>query len=376
MGGTDDDPTAGASEQQRLWAASRTATRLLSNERPRTAGERLAALAASPHAATVEPVDLYGGGIVERLEARVADLLGMPAALWFPTGTMAQQAVLQVWAARGGSRRVAVHPLHHTQLQEEDAFRELSGLEAVHPTTERRHPTADELRATDGPLAAAVVELPMQELGYVLPTWEEYAAFAEAARERAIPLHIDGARLWESRTRFGKTAAEIAAEADSVYVSMYKGVGGISGALVAAPADVIDEARAWRIRYGGDVFQQFPAIVAALDGLDAHLERMDAWVRQAAVVAEGLRRLPELRIAGDLPHIDEFWVTSDLPAESLNTAVLQHLEATGDRWLHGWWTDGGESVAEATIRDAALSWTADDVAAVGRAVLDRARSLS
>lgn len=376
MAGTDDDPTARPSERERQWTASRTAARLLSNERPVTAGERLAALAASPHAAAVEPVDLYGGGIVERLEARVAELLGKPAALWFPTGTMAQQAVLQVWAARSGIRRVAVHPLHHTQLQEEDAFRELSGLEAVHPTTERRHPTAAELVVTEGPLAAAVVELPMQELGYVLPTWDEYAAFADAARHRGIPLHVDGARLWESRTRFGKTAAEIAAQADSVYVSMYKGVGGISGALVAAPADVIDEARVWRIRYGGDVFQQFPAIVAALDGLDARLDRMDAWVRHAAVVAEGLRRLPELRIEGDLPHIDEFWVSCDLPAASINTAVLEHLEATGDRWLHGWWTDGGASVAEATIRDDALRWTADDVAAAGRAVLDRARSLT
>lgn len=375
MAGTDDDPTARASEQQRQWTASRTAARLLSNERPVTAGERLATLAASPHAAAVEPVDLYGGGIVERLEARVADLLGKPAALWFPTGTMAQQAVLQVWAARAGSRRVAVHQLHHTQLQEEGAFAELSGLEAVHPTTERRHPTADELRATEGPLAAAVVELPMQELGYVLPTWEEYAAFAEAARERGIPLHVDGARLWESRTRFCKTAAEIASEADSVYVSMYKGVGGISGALIAAPDDVIEEARDWRTRYGGNVFQQFPAVVAALDGLDAHLDRMDAWVRHAAVVAEGLRRLPELRIEGDLPHINEFWVTCDLPAASINTAVLEHLEATGDRWLHGWWTDGAASVAEATIRDDALRWTADDVTAAGRAVLDRARSL-
>ncbi|MDN4596838.1 threonine aldolase family protein [Leifsonia virtsii] len=376
MAGTDDDPTARPSERERQWTASRTAARLLSNERPVTAGERLATLAASPHAAALEPVDLYGGGIVERLEARIAHLLGKPAALWFPTGTMAQQATLQVWAARRGSRRVAVHPLHHTQLQEEGAFAELSALEAVHPTTERRHPTADELRAIDGPLAAAVVELPMQELGYVLPTWEEYAAFAEAARECGIPLHVDGARLWESRTRFGRSAAEIAAEADSVYVSMYKGVGGISGALVAAPADVIEEARGWRTRYGGNVFQQFPAVVAALDGLDARLDRMDAWVRHAAVVAEGLRRLPELRIEGDLPHINEFWVSCDLPAASINTAVLQHLEATGDRWLHGWWTDGGASVAEATIRDDALSWTADDVAAAGRAVLDRAHSLT
>ncbi|RDV44970.1 threonine aldolase [Leifsonia sp. ku-ls] len=376
MGGIDGGSGARVSERQRQWTASRTATRLLSNERPVTPGERLAALSASPNAQPVEPVDLYGGGMVERLESRVAELLGKPSALWFPTGTMAQQAILQVWAARAGSRRVAVHPLHHTQLQEDGAFTTLSGLEPVHPTTARRHPTADELRSTAGPLAAAVVELPMQELGYVLPTWDEFAAFAAAARERGIPLHVDGARIWESRTRFAKALPQIAAEAASVYVSMYKGVGGLSGALVAAAPDVIDEVRVWRTRYGGNVFQQFPAIVAALDGLDTRLDRMDAWVHHAAVVAEGLRRLPELRIDGDLPHINEFWVSTDLPAAALNTAVLEHLEATGERWLHGWWTADGASVAEATIRDEALGWSADDVAAAGRAVLERARSLA
>jgi len=373
MGGIDDDQPQTASE--RLWSASRTAARLLSNERPVTAGERLAALAASPHAAHEEAADVYGDGIVERLEARIAELLNKPAALWFPSGTMAQQAILQVWAARSGSARVAVHPLHHTQLQEEDAFARLSGFEAVHPTTARRHPTADELRATAGPLAAAVLELPMQELGYVLPTWEEYTAFAEAARERSIPLHVDGARIWESRTRFAKTLPEIAAEASSLYVSLYKGVGGLSGAAIAASADVVDDARIWRTRYGGDLFRQFPAIIAALDGLDARLDRMDAWVRQAAVVADGLRRLPELHIEAGLPHINEFWVSSELPAGALNAAVLEHLETTGDRWLHGWWSAEGRSVAEATIRDDALAWTAEDVAAAGRAVLDRARTL-
>ena len=362
-------------ERERLWNASRSAARLRSNARPVTPGERLTLLARSQHAARAEGVDLYGGGIVGRLESRVAALLGKPAALWFPTGTMAQQAILQVWAERSGSRRVAVHPLHHTQLQEEDAFTALSGLEAVFPTTARRHPTADELDATAGPLAAAVVELPLQELGYVLPTWEDYAAFAEVARRRGVPLHVDGARLWESRTHLGRSVAQIAEEASSVYVSLYKGVGGISGAVVAADGDVVEQARVWRTRYGGDVFQQFPAVVAALDGLDTRLDRMDAWVRHAAVVAEGLRRLPELRIGDGLPHINEFWVSTDLPAQALDTAVLEHLEATGDRWLHGWWGSGGAAVAEATILDDALAWSADDVASAGRAVLDRARAL-
>lgn len=365
----------GEGARRRLWSASRTASRILSNERPPTPGEQLAALAQSPNAAVIEPIDVYGDGLVARVEDRVAALLGKPAALWFPTGTMAQQAILRVHAARAGTERVAVHPLHHTQLQEDDAFSVLSGLSAVHPTGEQRHASADELLALPGPLAAAVVELPMQELGYVLPTWQEYTAFAGVARQRGVPLHLDGARLWESQPALGHSAAEIAAHATTVYVSMYKGLGGLSGAVVAGEQDVLDEARPWRTRYGGEVFHQFPAIVAALDGLDTRLDRMDAWVRQAAVVADGLRGLPGLRVTPDPPHINEFWVYAELPAAALNAAVLELLEATGVRWLHGWWTDDeGRAVAEATIRDPALAWSADDVATAGRAVLERAAS--
>jgi hypothetical protein len=214
--------------QQRMWNASRTAKRLLSNERPVTPAERLTTLASSDNAATVEAIDLYGTGIVERLERRVAELLGKPAALWFPTGTMAQQAILRVWTSRMGCPRVAVHPLHHTQLQEEGAFSALSGLEPVYPTIEPRHPVAAELEATPGRLGAAVLELPMQELGYVLPSWDEYVAFSAVARRRDVPLHVDGARIWEARHHFGRTLPEIAAQASSIYVSMYKGIGGLA----------------------------------------------------------------------------------------------------------------------------------------------------
>ncbi|WP_348786671.1 beta-eliminating lyase-related protein [Leifsonia sp. NPDC080035] len=359
--------------RQRLWSASRGARRLLSNERPVTAAERLAALAASPHAAHLEPLDAYGDGIVGRLEGRVGALLGTPAALWFPTGIMAQQAVMQVWAARAGTRRVAVHPLQHTQLQEEDGFAVLSRLEPVHPTIERRHPTAAELDAMPGPLAAVVVELPLQELGYVLPTWDQFVELASVARRRGVPLHVDGARIWETQHAFGRPLPEIVSHASSISVSLYKAVGGLSGAAIAGEEDLIAEARVWRTRFGGDVFRQFPAIVAALDGLDTRLDRVPLWAEHAAVVAEGLRAVPGLRVTPDPPHIGEFWVYADLRADAINRAVLEDLEATGERWLHGWWTDdGGRAVAEVTLRDEALAWTADDVAEAGRRVLRRA----
>lgn len=372
---SDQDAPTEPTPRQRMWQASRRARLVLSGARPSTLAERLRQLAASQNAGG-DPLDVYGDGIVATLENRVAQLLGKPAAAWFPTGTMAQQAILRVWTGRTGSRRVGVHPLHHTQVNEDDAFTTLSGFEPVFLTSQPRHPTAEDLRAAPGPLGAVVLELPMQELGYVLPDWSDYVALAETARELDVPLHVDGARLWESQHHYSRSLPEIAALASSVYVSMYKGVGGLSGAVVAGERDVIDEARVWRTRYGGNAFQQFPAIVAALDGLDTRLEQMAAWHQRAIVVAQGLSSLPGMRPTPSPPHINEFWVYADLPEEALNRAVLEHLEATGERWLHGWWTDqDGRTVGEATVGDAALEWTADDVVRVGRMVIERAQRI-
>ena len=63
-----------------------------------------------------------------------------------------------------------------------------------------------------------------------------------------MPLHLDGARLWESAPYWGRELHEVAALADSIYVSFYKGLRGLAGAVVAGPADLVDEARQWRTR--------------------------------------------------------------------------------------------------------------------------------
>ena len=75
--------------------------------------------------------DLYGKGVVASLERRFADLLGKPAAVFFPTGTMAQQVVLRAWAERSGRTKVALHALSHPEVFESNAFPRVSGLETV-----------------------------------------------------------------------------------------------------------------------------------------------------------------------------------------------------------------------------------------------------
>lgn len=228
----------GPGVQERRYTALRGCERLLSGTRPRSLRERLAALAEEGEGAydLDRRPDMYGDGVVRALENRVAELLGTEDAAFFPTGTMAQQVALRIHAEAAALPTVATHPLGHTELHERHALGRLSGLRSVWPTVAPRLPTVAELRAFDEPYAAMILELPLREAGFVLPSWADLLAVAAVVREEhGAALHLDGARIWESVVHFDRPLPEIAAQADSVYVSFYKTLGGISGAALALP---------------------------------------------------------------------------------------------------------------------------------------------
>ncbi len=335
-----------------------------------TLGERLAHLTAeAPAVYDLDQVtDIYGNGVVEELERRVANLLGKEAAAFFPTGTMAQQVALRCWAGRTGDSTVALHPLAHPEQHERGAFGAVSGLRTVHPTREPRLPTADEIRDFDEPFGTLMLELPLREAGFVLPTWQELTEVVEAARERDAVVHFDGARLWECVTHLGRPLDEIAALADSVYVSFYKSLQGLGGAVLAGPETLVEEARAWRHRYGGQVFQQFPTALSALLGLERELPRLPEYVAHARVVAEALREgfaaagVPWVRVHPEVPHTHEFQVWLPYPPETLNEAAVTQAEETKTVLFRYWDAVGpGLSRIELTVGGAGLEWTAEDV---------------
>ena len=200
--------------------------------------------------------DRYGeGGPVAALESQVAALLGKDASVMFPSGTMAQQSALRVWSDRLGSRHIVIPGLSHLLHHEQDGPRVLNDFEWALLTpgvgTGDVVPTADQLAAIPGELGAALLELPLCDGGYLLPSWDQLEAFSLACSERGVPLHLDGARIWESGPFLGHTPVEIPALADTVYVSFYKGLRGLAGAVVAGPEEVISEVRLWRSRHGG-----------------------------------------------------------------------------------------------------------------------------
>ncbi|MGW6394624.1 threonine aldolase family protein [Streptomyces sp. NPDC055103] len=349
-----------------------------------TAGQRLRELAdwADLAGHGDAPVDMYGTDLVEEVERRVAEELGLAAAVFFPTGTMAQQVALRCWAGRTGNPVVALHPLAHPEVHEGGALGTVSGLRTVHPTDAPRLPTAEEVRDHPEPFGTLMLELPLRDAGFVLPSWEELTDVVEAARERDAVVHFDGARLWECTTRFGRGLAEIAGLADSVYVSFYKSLGGMSGAVLAGPEDVMEEARIWRHRYGGLVFQQYPAALSALRGMDVELPRLPSYVAHARVVTEALREaLSEagvgwFRVHPEVPHTHQFQVWLPYAPEALTAASVAQAEATGTVLFRRWFSPGaggppGVAKTECTVAGHGLEWTAEDVKEAVRDFLAR-----
>ncbi|MFG2619071.1 threonine aldolase family protein [Streptomyces sp. NPDC048507] len=377
--GAADGPDEAAERADRQEAAWRGAARVLTRgARETTLGELLAALPHAPYDLD-EPADVYGDGVVAELERRVAGLLGTEDAAFFPTGTMAQQIALRCWAGRTGSPVVALHPLSHPERWEGGALSAVSGLRTVHPTTEPRQPTGEEVGALPEPFGTLMVELPLRDAGFVLPTWEELEELVDAARERDAVVHFDGARLWESTAHFGRSLAEVAALADSVYVSFYKSLGGLSGAALAGTRSFVEETRVWRHRYGGQVFRQFPQALAALAGLERELPRLPAYAERAKEVAEALREgfagagLPWFRIHPQTPHTHQFQVWLPYGADRLTEAGVRLAQETGTVLFRRWsdQTPPGLAMTELEITEPGLAWTREDVGTAVKGFLER-----
>jgi threonine aldolase len=312
----------------RFRAAARSCDRTVFWRLTRPADD-LARLAAACTELGIDEWDGYGSrGAVTELESQVAALLGKPAALFVPSGTLAQQAVLRIWCDRSGSRRVALPELSHLVHHEEDGPRRLHGLEWDFLTTGRRTPVAADLSAVPGRLGAALTELPLRDAGCLLPSWDDLVGLSAAARERGVPLHLDGARLWESQPFYDRPLAEIAGLFDSVYVSFYKGLGAQAGACVVADQDVVDELRVWRKRMGGTLFAMTPYAVGALLGLRDELPRMGEYADWARSLAAALP-YRGLRVHPAVPGTCTFEVYADGVAEDVNERLLDFMEAEG-----------------------------------------------
>jgi threonine aldolase len=280
--------------------------------------------------------DSYGEGkLVTALEQRIAELLGKPAAAFMPSGVMAQLIALKLHTEQHRLNRFGLHHTSHLIGHEEQAYAALFGTHGVLVGDANRPIVADDVKKIKEPLACLFVELPMREIGGQLPSWQELEQLKSETRERGMALHMDGARLWESRAYYARSYAEIADGFDSVYVSLYKGIGAIAGAALGGSEEFIANAKLWRRRMGGTIFRQGPLIASALMRLDERLAQMEALYQRTLLLAEGLNSIGGLRTLPRVPQCNMLHLLFDAPVEAVLDARDRIAEEQGI-WMIGY----------------------------------------
>jgi threonine aldolase len=221
---------------------------------------------------------LDGDPTVKRLEHRVAELLGKEDALFFPSGTMANQTA--VWLLSRPGSEVLLDAGSHILHYEMAGTAALAGAQ-VRPVAGSPVMDAEALRAAVRPAsphvpAASLVclENTHNGAGGRVTALADMRAIAAVARANTLPVHLDGARLWNAAVASGESLASLASVADTVMVSFSKGLGCPVGAALAGSRDVIKDAWSVRKRFGGGMRQSGILAAAVLHALDAHLGRI------------------------------------------------------------------------------------------------------
>lgn len=214
-----------------------------------------------------------------RFEAVVAERLGKEAALFFPSGTMANQAA--IWVLSTPGTEIYVDAEAHIVHSEVAGSAALAGVQVRPVRGAGLVMTADELDASvrlptaDGADPSLVcVENTHNGAGGVVSSLDTIQRFAAVARRRGLPIHMDGARLWNAAMRSGTSLADFASAVDTVMVSFSKGLGAPVGACLAGSRDVITRARKVRKRFGGGMRQSGVLTAAAHYALEHHYDRL------------------------------------------------------------------------------------------------------
>ena len=280
-------------------------------------------------AAEVGDMVLGDDPTVERLESRMADLLGQERALFFPSGVMANQAALLVLAPPG--TEAVIDADGHILNYEEAAAAALGGIQLRAVPTRDGLLCADRVREAIRPRSPYVVQTSVVCLenthnsagGRVLSV-EQMRAVVGVARERGVAVHLDGARLPNAAVAAGVEMRAWAAQADTVMVALSKGLGAPVGSILAAGAALMERAVRVRRRLGGGMRQAGILAAAALYGLERHYDALAEDHRRAARLAQLAAELDGVSVVRPETNI----VMLDLETAEVE-AVLEGLRKEG-----------------------------------------------
>ena len=237
---------------------------------------------------------------VRRLEEETAALLGKEAALFVPSGCMGNEVSIAVHTKRGD--RIALDRNAHFVGAEYRAITELMGRDFLFLEGSDRGRL--DPAAVSGARDVALVEAENTfnwENGAVYPL-ERLRAVRAAALGLGVPMHLDGARLWNASAASGVPLRDFAACADSVMVCYSKGLGAPVGSAVAGTAAFIQEARGARKMFGGGMRQVGVLAAAALHGLRHHRDRLPEDHKRARRLGEAVAEMPAFHLNPD--HVE------------------------------------------------------------------------
>ena len=233
--------------------------------------------------------DVYGEDpTVNRLQSLAASLLGKEAALYVPSGTMANQLAIRVLAEAG--TEVLCPERAHVYRYEAAAAPVNSNVQ-MHPLWD----VPDGVRVA---IEGVAHHLPRPSLVVIENTYmalsgapidaPEMATLCDIARSGGLAVHVDGARIWNAAIALGTAPRELVAPVDTVMFCLSKGLGAPVGSLLCGPAAVIAEARAFRSRWGGGMRQAGVIAAAGIVALETMVERLVDDHGRARTLADAL----------------------------------------------------------------------------------------
>lgn len=244
--------------------------------------------------AGVQPDGYSNGGLIADLEQRFAERLGKPAAMFVPTGTLANHIAVRTLA--GNDRRVLVQAESHLYNDSGDGAGQLSGLTLVPLAAGEPTLSLDEVRhwverTSTGRVRMRVgaisIENPVRRCDHRMVDVSELERVCAYARAQGIRLHLDGARMFNLPQHSGRSVRDYAALFDSVYVSLWKHFNGMSGAILAGDTDFIKDLYHVRRMFGGSLPYAWPSVAPVARYLDSYeSDYARAWHAAEALFAQ------------------------------------------------------------------------------------------
>ena len=249
-------------------------------------------------------VDSYSlGGNVEQLETKCAEILGKEAAVFMPTGTLANHLAIRKLC--GVKPRAIVQEQSHLYNDSGDCVTRLSNINLVPLAKEYPYFTLEALKAAVeqaesgrviNPVGAVMVESPVRrQSGKIMP-FDEMKAVTDYCRDKQIGSHLDGARLYMMSGATGILPADYAALFDTVYVSLYKYFGAPFGAILVGTAEFTDGLYHDRRMFGGGLASANFAAALALRGIDGFEERFNRAMARATALFDKINGLEGINV--------------------------------------------------------------------------------